>query len=127
MDRFLDQMLEENNIRVAKTEEMYLKIKDEESLDPFIKELQALEKDLPLGEELDEYWTLIEVASAYGKNITEDYSRQVFEDINCFISEFFYYKGYIFGVMHGQGSCAWYAPWEDYSSVLGKEQLSLNF
>lgn len=109
MDRFLDEMLKRNDIQVEKVETMYLKIKDMESLKSYFEELHKLEKELPLGEELDEYWTLVELASTYGKDITDNYSSDVLSEINPFISQFFHYKDYIFGIMNGQGSCAWYS------------------
>ena len=122
MDRFLDAMLKETNIQAEKVETMYLKIKDLESLESYFKELYELEKELPLGEELEQYWTLVELASMYGKTIPEDY----IEDINYFTSEIYHYKGYLFGIMHGQGSTPWWAPWDQYKHILGPEQLSLN-
>ena len=122
MDRFLDEMVKETNIRAEKVENLYLKIKDMESLESYFKELYELEKELPLGEELEQYWTLVELASMYGKTIPEDY----IEDINYFISEIYHYKGYLFGIMHGQGSAPWWAPWDQYKHILGPEQLSLN-
>ena len=122
MDRFLDAMLKETNIQAEKVENLYLKIKDLESLESYFKELYELEKELPLGEELEQYWTLVELASMYGKTIPEDY----IEDINYFISEIYHYKGYLFGIMHGQGSTPWWAPWDQYKHILGPEQLSLN-
>ena len=69
MDRFLDEMVKRNDIQVEKVETMYLKIKDMESLKSYFEELHKLEKELPLGEELDEYWTIVELASTYGKDI----------------------------------------------------------
>ena len=122
VDKFLDAMLKENNIQAEKVENLYLKIKDLESLESYFKELYELEKELPLGEELEQYWTLVELASMYGKTIPEDY----IEDINYFISEIYHYKGYLFGIMHGQGSTPWWAPWDQYKHILGPEQLSLN-
>ena len=122
MDRFLDAMLKETNIQAEKVENLYLKIKDLESLESYFKELYELEKELPLGEELEQYWTLVELASMYGKTIPEDY----IEDINYFISEIYHYKGYLFGIMHGQGSTPLWAPWDQYKHILGPEQLSLN-
>lgn len=122
MDRFLDAMLKETNIQAEKVENLYLKIKDLESLESYFKELYELEKELPLGEELEQYWTLVELASMYGKTIPEDYIK----DINDFISEIYHYKGYLFGIMHGQGSTPWWAPWDQYKHILGPEQLSLN-
>lgn len=127
MDRFLDEMLKRNDIQVEKVETMYSKIKDMESLKSYFEELHKLEKELPLGEELDEYWTLVELASTYGKDITDNYSSDILSEINPFISQFFHYKDYIFGIMNGQGSCAWYSEWSEYDKLLGKEQLSFNF
>ena len=127
MDRFLDEMVKRNDIQVEKVETMYLKIKDMESLKSYFEELHKLEKELPLGEELDEYWTLVELASTYGKDITDNYSSDILSEINPFISQFFHYKDYIFGIMNGQGSCAWYSEWSEYYKLLGKEQLSFNF
>ena len=122
VDKFLDAMLKETNIQAEKVENLYLKIKDLESLESYFKELYELEKELPLGEELEQYWTLVELASVYGKTIPEDYIK----DINDFISEIYHYKGYLFGIMHGQGSTPWWAPWDQYKHILGPEQLSLN-
>lgn len=122
VDKFLDAMLKETNIQAEKVENLYLKIKDLESLESYFKELYELEKELPLGEELEQYWTLVELASMYGKTIPEDYIK----DINDFISEIYHYKGYLFGIMHGQGSTPWWAPWDQYKHILGPEQLSLN-
>ena len=90
-----------------------LSIKYQEAIEQATKEGKYIEN-------IKEQWTLCKVASMYGRELTEDELEKV---DNMFIGTAYYYKGYIFAIMHGQGSCPWYIEWD--KNVHGPEQLEL--
>lgn len=111
-----------------KAEELYIKICSYENFEDFMDWLsvtynQKVEQAHNEGhhiEDIDEQWDLVKVAQTYGREITEDELEKV---ANPFLGSAYYFKGYIFGIMNGQGSVPWYIKWD--SEKLGPEQLSL--
>lgn len=123
--KYLEE-LEEEEIKVNnKADTLHENLKELDSLDDYLKELSEKESKLECGQELSEYWVLIEVAKRHGKLL--DLSSEISHEINTFISVFYHYKDYIFGTMHGQGSYPWFVKYKDYEYLLGPEQLSFNF
>lgn len=123
--KYFNEQAEREVVDVKKADKLHYSLKDLDSLDNYLEKLYKLESKLDYGQELPEYWTLIKVAENYGKPL--ELSSKVSHEINTFISVFYHYKDYIFGIMHGQGSCAWFAKYKKYEHLLGPEQLSFNF
>lgn len=123
--KYLEE-LEEGEIKSNNNADiLHESLKELDSLDDYLENLSKLESNLDYGQELPEYWDLIKVAERHGKLL--ELTPEVNEEINTFISSFFHYKDYIFGTMHGQGSCPWFVKYSEYEHLLGPEQLSFKF
>lgn len=122
LSAYVQNLLKEREEIGYKTEEFHSKFLDETNIKDYMDSLEELQKDLMPNDQLEEYWSLFEVAKVHGKPIPDDFIRE----INDFAPEIYHYKGYLFAIMHGQGSEAWWAPWDQYKHILGPEQLSLN-
>ena len=124
----LEEMAERARLSRLAAEELYIKICSYNDFEDFMSWLSEL-YDQKCTEEanqgkyidsIDEQWDLIKVAETYGRELTEDELEKVG---NPFLGSAYYFKGYVFGVMNGQGSVPWYTKWD--TSKFGPEQLSL--
>ena len=126
--KHLEEMAERARLSRLAAEELYIKICSYNDFEDFMSWLSEL-YDQKCTEEanqgkyidsIDEQWDLIKVAETYGRELTEDELEKVG---NPFLGSAYYFKGYVFGVMNGQGSVPWYTKWD--TSKFGPEQLSL--
>ncbi len=126
--KHLEEMAERARLSRLAAEELYIKICSYNDFEDFMSWLSEL-YDQKCTEEanqgkyidsIDEQWDLIKVAETYGRELTEDELEKVG---NPFLGSAYYFKGYVFGVMNGQGSVPWYIKWD--TSKFGPEQLSL--
>lgn len=126
--KHLEEIAERARLSRLAAEELYIKICSYNDFEDFMSWLSEL-YDQKCTEEanqgkyidsIDEQWDLIKVAETYGRELTEDELEKV---DNPFLGSAYYFKGYVFGVMNGQGSVPWYIKWD--TSKFGPEQLSL--
>lgn len=128
VQKHLEEMAERARLSQLAAEELYIKIcsyNDFEDFMSWLSELydQKCTEEANQGKYIDsinEQWDLIKVAETYGRELTEDELEKVG---NPFLGSAYYFKGYVFGVMNGQGSVPWYVKWDP--EQLGPEQLSL--
>lgn len=121
LNRSIDKFIFKVEQDLIKAETLHNDLLDVEDFDNYIQSL-----DTEIQKHLEELWILQDVAYHFGENITDKYSDDILYEINPFTSEFFYYRGYVFGVMHGQGSHPWVSKWSDCPG-LGQEQLMFLF
>lgn len=104
---------EQLRLSEIRAQEMYVKVSSYESFEEFMLWLSDLrnsefEKAHQAGkyiEEIPEEWDIVRVAQMYGRELNED---ELVGLGNMFLETAHYFNGYVFGVMHGQGSCPWY-------------------
>lgn len=126
--KHLEEMAERARLSRLAAEELYIKICSYNDFEDFMSWLSELYDQKCIEEanqgkyidSIDEQWDLIKVAETYGRELTEDELEKVG---NPFLGSAYYFKGYVFGVMNGQGSVPWYIKWD--TSKFGPEQLSL--
>lgn len=127
-EKHLEEMAERARLSQLAAEELYIKICSYTDFEDFMSWLSELyeqkaeeaNKQGTYIDDIDEQWDLVKVAETYGRELTADELQKV---DNPFLGTAYYFKGYIFGVMHGQGSVPWYIKWD--SDEHGPEQLSL--
>lgn len=127
-EQHLEEMTERARLSELNAQELYVKVCSYENFEDFMnwlseiydKKVEQAHKEGRYIDDIDEQWDLVRVAQTYGRELTEDEFRKV---DNPFLGTAHYFKGYIFGIMNGQGSCPWYIKWD--TSKFGPEQLSL--
>ena len=111
--RMREYVLEEarkREVREKQIDDFYKQTLIYEDLDDFINEIslkfklkyqEALDKNTYI-ETIDEQWLIVEVALKYGRVLTKEEKFKYDE------SDAVYFRGWLFGILHGQGSYPWY-------------------
>lgn len=126
--KYIEELAENARKAQLAAEELYIKICSYDDFEDFMSWLsefydQRCTEEANQGkyiDSIDEQWDLVKVAETYGRELTEDELEKI---DNPFLGSAYYFKGYVFGVMNGQGSVPWYTKWD--TSKFGPEQLSL--
>lgn len=111
--RMREYVLEEarkREVREKQIDDFYKQILTYEDLDDFINEIslkfkQKYQEAIDNGtyiETIDEQWLIVEVALKYGRLLTKE-ERFKYDE-----SDAIYFRGWLFGIAHGQGSYPWY-------------------
>lgn len=127
-EKHIEDLIQQEKQLQVDIENLYNKICSYEDFEDFMfwlsekysqKSKEASESGTYI-DSIDEQWILVEVAEKYGRELTSEEFNKI---NNPFLSVAYYFKGYVFGIMYGQGSCPWYVKWD--TSIFGPEQLNL--
>ena len=112
--RMREYVLEEarkREVKNIKRDELYRYSLTFEDLDDLMNEInlkfnkqyqEAVDNNTYI-ETIDEQWQMVEVACEYGRPLTKQ------EKIDYGETDAVYFRGWLFGVIHGQGSYPWYS------------------
>lgn len=115
--KFLEEFAKsEKENKISKEQELkilYNYISNFKNFDDYLEDLDNRKK-LYIKDHPDEYiestneeYDLVKVAFKYGTRVEENLMETI-RDVNPFIGSYAIFKGYYFGIMHGQGSFPWW-------------------
>lgn len=126
---YFKEVAEQQRLRDIEIQKHYEHLQTFSSLDEYFVGLEDRFKEASCKaseagtyiETIDEQWLVVEVGMKYGRDLT-DYERERLGDSD-WSGNGMYFRGYIFGIAHGQGSYPWYQKWD--TKQMGPEQLEL--
>lgn len=114
MREYVLEEARKREVREKQIEDFYKQTLTYEDLDDFVNEInlkfkkqyqEALDKNTYI-ETIDEQWLIVEVALKYGRQLT-DFEKNKYNETDAV-----YFRGWLFGIIHGQGSYPWYSKVE---------------
>lgn len=111
MREYMQKEARKREARNIKRDELYRYSLTFEDLDDLMNEInlkfkkqyqEALDNNTYI-ETIDEQWLMVEVACEYGRPLTNQ------EKIDYEETDAVYFRGWVFGIVHGQGSYPWYS------------------